>query len=204
MAAGTRTFEDIIIPSPAARPGGTLHPGSAPSEAGAAVGAAALPKASGPLSARAGVHAGVQPHLAGALQAAATARAVAARIRATVEGGSTPAVPEQPGSAVAANGSIWRGLSVAEAAAAASISFRPLRRPFGRLPHGAPQSDLKPVAVAALAHDAPRSEPAATSAPSQAGMPRRVARTIAELERLRRAARLRGDQPQSLLMGARA
>ena len=201
MTAGTTRLEHIAPRSGRAAPRvGTVRLGAAPNGAGAAVGATALPSMSDPLPAAAGV----QPHLAGALRAAAAARAVAARIRATVARGSTPSVPEQGGGAAAADGPTWRGVLVAEAAAATRIAFRPLRRPFDRLPHGAPQSDLKPIAVAAIDHEPPRREPPDASAKSEAGMPHRAARTIAELERLRRAAGRQREQPQPLLMSARA
>lgn len=199
---GTKAREHITPKGgPAARQVGTLPPNAAPNGAGAAGGdAAARLQTSDPLP----VLAGMQPHLAEAVRAAAAARAVAARVRAAVAGGSVPVVAEQPGSAAAVDGSRRRGLSVAEAAAAATISFRPLRRPFGRLPHGAPQSDVKSREAGAIAGDAPRPEPPGASAPSEAGVPRPVARTIAELERLRRAAGLQVEQPQLLLMSPRA
>lgn len=184
---------------PAARQIGTPPLSAAPNGAGATVDAATRPRASGPLP----VPAGVQPHLAEAVRAAAAARAVAARVRATVAGGTAPLGAAQTDGSAAAVGSTRRGLSVPEAAAAATIPFRPLRRPFGRLPHGAPQCDFNSTEAVVIAKDPPRPEPSAASASSKAGVPARVARTIAELERLRRVARLQREQPQLLLTSAR-
>lgn len=94
-----------------------------------------------------------QSHLAGALNAAAAARAAAARIRAGQRGFDppSPARPaerpqrvERPAPRVQPEPSVRpvaddrpapRGLSVAEAARASRIAFRPLRRGHGALPY---------------------------------------------------------------------
>jgi hypothetical protein len=196
MTAGTMRLEHGAPTSGAAiGRDETQRPGAAPNNAAGVV--LAPPRRSLPVSS------GVPPHLAAALRAAAASN-VAARIRTTAVNGSAPGIAGRPSRAAAASGSTGRGLSVAEAAAAARISFRPLRRPFGRLPYGAPWHDLEPLVVVPLAGDPSPPEPAGASAPSQAEAPARVARTIAALEKLRRAARLAGEQPQVLLAEARA
>lgn len=191
MTAGTTRLEQIA-PTRGCAIGRdeTQGPGAGPNGAAGVV--LAPPSRSLPVSS------GMQPHLAGALRAAA-ARAVTARAD-----GSAPGVTDRPDGASGARGSNGRGLSVAEAAAAARISFRPLRRPFGRLPYGAPWHDLDPLVVLPLASDPSRAEAPATSTPAQVGAPARVARTIAALEKLRRAARLEGGHPQAQLAEAGA
>ena len=169
------------------------RPRAAPGHADAAVGANAQSDA----SVRSPACAEPEPHLAGALRAAEAARAVAARVRATIGSGSAAIVALQGGARAAPARSIWQGLSVAEAAAAATIPFRTLSRPYGQLPYGAPNRNLRPRAPGATIHHLQRLEAEAESAPAAAAMPRCLARTIAELERLRPSASVQGEQPRS-------
>jgi hypothetical protein len=128
----------------------------------------------------------------------AAARSLAARIRATL---ATAAC--RPSNALAPRLTARLGLaSVVEAATAARIPFRPLRRPCGDLPSGAPQRDLN-LSARRCPMSRPRPERPGAGAPSPAGMVPRAARMIADLQRLQQAARQQREQSRSLVMSAR-
>jgi hypothetical protein len=152
---------------------------------------------------------GPDPYLAPALRAAAAARAHTARIRAAqpqpVARSLAERLPEValpadagpqpcgPGTGIAAATTIAadaRGLSVAAAARASTVAFRPLRRSSAPL-----LQDADPVSVpAAPAAPAPLPvDPGPRPAPRRAEPQRRFAKTIAEVERYRAATQ--GNEP---------
>lgn len=154
---------------------------------------------------------GPDPYLAPALRAAAAARAHTARIRAgrpqpvpqslterLADGAaalpadpvpqSCPSRVESAGLPALAAGS--RGLSVAAAAQASTVAFRPLRRASAPLLQDADPIDA-PAASAAPAPPPVDSRP--RPAPRRAEPQRRFAKTIAEVERYRAATQ--GDEP---------
>jgi hypothetical protein len=147
-------------------------------------------------------------YLAAARQTAAAAQAQTARIRAAQQERSAMPGPERgspqrpaapPAGAVQAHAppvagaavvEVGRGLSVAEAARASPIAFRPLRQSSDLLLH---HSDLNgagsPGAPLAPASRVPEpAEPLPRVTPGRVEQQRRFAKTVAELERYQAAA----------------